>query len=63
MNRQAHSTSREELVASAITEVVSELRMVDVCDYVAFIRIVSCVFRRDMQVLHTRTVLMELSDL
>ena len=38
MNRQAHSTSREELVASAITEVVSELRMVDVCDYVAFIR-------------------------
>ena len=38
MNRQAHSTSREELVASAIKEVVSELRMVDVGDYVAFIR-------------------------
>jgi hypothetical protein len=29
MNRQAHSISREELVASAIQEVVSELRMVD----------------------------------
>ena len=38
MNRQAHSTSREVVVASAIKEVVSELRLVDVCDYVAFIR-------------------------
>jgi hypothetical protein len=38
MNRQAHSTPREKLIASAIKEVVSELRMVDVCDYVAFIR-------------------------
>ena len=38
MNRQAHSSVREVLVAKAIREVVSELRMVDVCDYVAFIR-------------------------
>jgi hypothetical protein len=38
MNRQAHSTAREVLVASAIKEVASELRMVDVCDYVAYIR-------------------------
>ena len=38
MNRQAHSTVREILVANAIREVVSELRMVDVCDYIAFIR-------------------------
>ena len=39
MNRQAHSTSREIIVASAIKEVVSELRMVDVADYIAFIRL------------------------
>jgi hypothetical protein len=38
MNRQAHSSAREVLVANAIKEVVSELRMVDVSDYVAFIR-------------------------
>jgi hypothetical protein len=38
MNRQAHSTVREVMVANAIREVVSELRMVDVCDYIAFIR-------------------------
>jgi hypothetical protein len=38
MIRQAHSASREKLIASAIKEVVSELRMVDVGDYVAFIR-------------------------
>src|SRR6185295_4632364 len=38
MNRQAHSTVREVLVANAIREVVTELRMVDVCDYIAFIR-------------------------
>jgi hypothetical protein len=38
MNRQAHSADREVLVANAIKEVVSELRMVDVSDYVAFIR-------------------------
>jgi hypothetical protein len=38
MNRQAHSTVREVLVAKAIREVVRELRLVDVCDYIAFIR-------------------------
>jgi hypothetical protein len=38
MNRQAHSTVREIVVANAIKEVVTELRMVDVCDYIAFIR-------------------------
>jgi hypothetical protein len=38
MNRQAHSTVREILVANAIRDVVTELRMVDVCDYIAFIR-------------------------
>ena len=38
MNRQPHSSARERLVANAIKEVVSELRMVDVGDYVAFIR-------------------------
>ncbi len=38
MNRQPHSSAREKLVANAIKEVVSELRMVDVGDYVAFIR-------------------------
>jgi hypothetical protein len=38
MNRQSHSSARERLVADAIKEVVSELRMVDVGDYVAFIR-------------------------
>jgi hypothetical protein len=38
MNRQSHSADREIVVANAIREVVSELRMVDVGDYVAFIR-------------------------
>ncbi|SMH51935.1 hypothetical protein [Mesorhizobium australicum] len=38
MIRQPHTTSREALVANAIQEVVSELRMVDVVDYIAFIR-------------------------
>ena len=38
MNRQAHSTVREILVAEAIREFVSELRMVEVCDYIAFLR-------------------------
>ena len=38
MNRQPHASSREKLIAGAIKEVVSELRMVDVGDYVAFIR-------------------------
>jgi hypothetical protein len=39
MIRQPHTSSREALVASAIQEVVSELRMVDVVDYIAFIRL------------------------
>lgn len=38
MIRQPHTISREALVANAIREVVSELRMVDVADYIAFIR-------------------------
>ena len=38
MNRQPHSAAREIVVANAIREVVSELRLVDVGDYVAFIR-------------------------
>jgi hypothetical protein len=39
MIRQAHSTSREVVVASAIKEVATELRLVDFADYVAFIRL------------------------
>src|SRR5690606_2414274 len=39
MNRQPHSSTREVLVANAITDVVSELRMVDVGDYIAYIRL------------------------
>ncbi|TKT77470.1 hypothetical protein [Aquamicrobium sp. LC103] len=39
MNRQPHSSTREKIVADAIREVVSELRMVDVADYIAFIRL------------------------
>jgi hypothetical protein len=39
MNRQPHSSAREIIVATAIREVVSELRMVDVADYIAFIRL------------------------
>jgi hypothetical protein len=39
MNRQPHSIDREAVVAEAIKEVVSELRMVDVADYIAFIRL------------------------
>ncbi|HEV7416051.1 hypothetical protein [Tianweitania sediminis] len=38
MNRQDHSEAREIIVATAISEVVTELRMVDVSDYLAFIR-------------------------
>lgn len=38
MIRQANSSEREAIVAEAIREVVSELRMIDVGDYVAFIR-------------------------
>ncbi|MEO3384908.1 hypothetical protein [Mesorhizobium sp. CAU 1741] len=39
MNRQPHSSTREIIVANAIQEVVSELRMVDVGDYIAYIRL------------------------
>jgi hypothetical protein len=39
MNRQSHSSSREIIVANAIQEVVGELRLVDVADYIAFIRL------------------------
>ena len=39
MNRQAHSTVREILVGEAIREVVSELRMVEVIDYIAYVRL------------------------
>jgi hypothetical protein len=38
MIRQAHALEREVIVADAIREVVSELRLVDVADYVAFVR-------------------------
>ena len=38
MNKQDHSEAREIVVANAISEVVAELRMVDVCDYLAFLR-------------------------
>jgi hypothetical protein len=38
MNRQPHTASREIIVANAISEVVSELRLVEVADYIAFIR-------------------------
>ncbi|MBL8581417.1 MAG: hypothetical protein JNL61_04200 [Rhizobiaceae bacterium] len=39
MIRQPHTASREVIVANAISEVVSELRMVELADYVAFIRL------------------------
>ena len=39
MNRQPHSSTREVIVANAIGDVVRELRMVDVGDYVAYIRL------------------------
>lgn len=39
MIRQPHASSREIIVAEAIKEVVSELRLVDVADYIAFIRL------------------------
>jgi hypothetical protein len=38
MIRQAHTNSREVMIADAIRDVVSELRMVDIADYIAFIR-------------------------
>lgn len=39
MNRQPHTAVREKIVAKAIEEVATELRLVDIADYVAFIRL------------------------
>jgi len=39
MIRQSHSSAREVIVADAIGDIVSELRLVDVADYIAFIRL------------------------
>ncbi|MCG7504657.1 hypothetical protein [Mesorhizobium retamae] len=39
MIRQPHTLSREVIVASAIEQVVAELRLIDVADYIAFIRL------------------------
>ena len=39
MNRQPHASSREIVVAHAIEQVVRELRLIDVADYIAFIRL------------------------
>ena len=39
MNRQPHAASREAIVAEAIKDVVGELRLVDVADYIAFMRL------------------------
>lgn len=39
MIRQSHSETREEIVSEAIREVVRELRMVEVADYIAFMRL------------------------
>ncbi|MDH6233360.1 hypothetical protein M2281_003971 [Mesorhizobium soli] len=38
MMKQPHASSREIIVANAIKQVVSELRLVDVADYISFIR-------------------------
>lgn len=39
MNLQPHASSREVIVATAIQPVVRELRLVDIADYIAFIRL------------------------
>ncbi|MHA6641575.1 hypothetical protein [Mesorhizobium sp. A623] len=39
MNRQPHANTREIIVAEAIEQVVRELRLIDVADYIAFIRL------------------------
>lgn len=39
MDRQPHYPSREKIVAESIKEVVSELRMIEAADYIAFIRL------------------------
>ncbi|MDN2566614.1 hypothetical protein N1F89_10305 [Aquibium sp. A9E412] len=41
MIRQPYSAAREAIVANAIREVANELRLVDVADYVAFIKLES----------------------
>lgn len=38
MNLQPHASTREVIVATAIQPVVRELRLVDIADYIAFIR-------------------------
>lgn len=39
MIRQSHTEARELIVSEAIREVIAELRMVEVADYIAFIRL------------------------
>ncbi|MDX8498755.1 hypothetical protein RFM99_10005 [Mesorhizobium sp. VK4C] len=39
MNRQPHANSREQIVAGSIQDVVGELRLIEVADYIAFIRL------------------------
>jgi hypothetical protein len=39
MDRQPHADTREIIVADAIEQVVRELRLIDVADYIAFIRL------------------------
>ena len=39
MIRQPHTAAREMIVAKAIEQVASELRLIDVADYVAYIRL------------------------
>ena len=39
MNRQPYADSREIIVAGAIEQMVGELRLIDVADYIAFIRL------------------------
>lgn len=39
MIRQTHTVAREIIVAKAIEEVATELRMIDVVDYVAYMRL------------------------
>ncbi len=39
MNPQPHASSREVIVATAIQPVVRELRLIDIADYIAFIRL------------------------
>ena len=41
MDKQPHSPAREIIVANAIRAVANELRLIDVADYIAFIRLES----------------------